>query len=69
MPHPRPVHDTQPMTANTLTPDLLRRMDAYWRAAYLKQAMADKLVEHKQYIDEHGQDLPGIRNWKWSQST
>jgi phosphoketolase len=33
MSHPRPVHDTQPMTANTLTPDLLHRMDAYWRAA------------------------------------
>lgn len=35
------------------------------RAAYAKQAIRDKLIEHKQYITEHGEDLPEIRNWRW----
>jgi len=38
------------------------------RATYLKQQMQDKLIEHKHYIVQHGQDLPEIRNWKWGQS-
>ena len=36
------------------------------KAAYAKQAIRDKLIEHKQYIAKHGEDLPEIRNWKWS---
>ncbi|HWP44259.1 MAG TPA: phosphoketolase family protein, partial [Blastocatellia bacterium] len=35
-------------------------------AAYAKQAMRDKLIEHKQYIMEYGDDLPEVRDWKWT---
>jgi len=33
--------------------------------AKLKKRMQEKLLEHKQYIDTHGQDIPEILNWKW----
>jgi len=35
------------------------------RAAYLKQELQEKLVDHRRYIEEYGDDLPEIRNWKW----
>jgi xylulose-5-phosphate/fructose-6-phosphate phosphoketolase len=35
------------------------------KAAYVKQAMRDKLIEHQQYIRQYGDDLPEIRDWKW----
>ncbi|MBK9614912.1 MAG: phosphoketolase family protein [Uliginosibacterium sp.] len=36
------------------------------QAAYAKQAIRNKLVEHKQYIALHGEDMPEIRDWRWS---
>ncbi|MGA7119166.1 MAG: phosphoketolase family protein [Polyangiaceae bacterium] len=35
------------------------------QGAYLKQRVQDKLIEHKHYIDKHGEDLPEVRNWRW----
>ena len=35
------------------------------RAAYAKQAIRDKLIEHEQYIAEHGDDMPEITGWRW----
>ena len=36
-----------------------------YMAAHVKQALRDKLIEHKQYIVKYGQDMPEIREWKW----
>jgi xylulose-5-phosphate/fructose-6-phosphate phosphoketolase len=32
---------------------------------YVKQAMQEKLIEHREYIARHGEDMPEIRNWRW----
>jgi xylulose-5-phosphate/fructose-6-phosphate phosphoketolase len=37
------------------------------RAAYFKQAIRDKLIEHRQYIETHGDDMPEITGWRWSE--
>ncbi|KAB8331161.1 phosphoketolase family protein [Scytonema tolypothrichoides VB-61278] len=37
-----------------------------YKAAYVKQKLQDKLIEHKQYINRYGEDMPEIQNWKWS---
>jgi xylulose-5-phosphate/fructose-6-phosphate phosphoketolase len=35
------------------------------RAAYAKQFIRDKLIEHKEYMAQYGEDLLEIRNWQW----
>ena len=52
-----------------LVADVIDRVPALGaRAAYVQQAIRDKLIEHKQYIATHGEDMPEIRNWKWGPS-
>lgn len=36
-----------------------------YKAAYVKQMLEDKLIEHKHYIEEYGEDMPEILDWKW----
>jgi len=49
-----------------LVGDVIDRVPALgYKAAHLKQFLRDKLIEHKQYITKHGQDIPEIRDWKW----
>ena len=38
------------------------------RSAILNQWCKDKLVEHKEYIKEYGDDLPEVKEWTWSSS-
>ncbi|HVJ84588.1 MAG TPA: phosphoketolase family protein [Caulifigura sp.] len=35
------------------------------RAAYAKQAIRDRLLDHKFWIEEHGEDHPDIVGWRW----
>jgi xylulose-5-phosphate/fructose-6-phosphate phosphoketolase len=49
-----------------LTGDVIDRLPGLAaKAGYVKQALRDKLIEHREHIREHGEDLPDIRNWKW----
>jgi xylulose-5-phosphate/fructose-6-phosphate phosphoketolase len=45
--------------------DRLPQLGAH--AAYVKQALAERLIEHRQYIRRYGQDMPSIRDWRWPQ--
>ena len=52
-----------------LVQDVINRMPKLGtKGAKLKQMMKDKLFEHKQYINKHGQDMPEIRNWIWGKN-
>ena len=43
--------------------DRLPNMGA--KAAYIKQYLRDRLLEHKEYIYQYGEDMPHIQNWNW----
>jgi xylulose-5-phosphate/fructose-6-phosphate phosphoketolase len=33
--------------------------------AYVKQLLRDKLIEHRLYVNQHGDDMPEVRDWRW----
>ncbi len=49
-----------------LAADVIDRLPSLGsRGAYTKQYLRNKLLDHKSYIETHGEDMPEIRNWKW----
>jgi xylulose-5-phosphate/fructose-6-phosphate phosphoketolase len=38
------------------------------RAAYVEQALKERLLAHKQYVCRYGEDMPEIRDWRWGQA-
>jgi xylulose-5-phosphate/fructose-6-phosphate phosphoketolase len=52
-----------------LVADVMDRVPALsGRAAHVKQGIRDKLIEHREYITTHGEDLPDFREWRWRQA-
>jgi xylulose-5-phosphate/fructose-6-phosphate phosphoketolase len=50
-----------------LVTDVIDRVPSLgYLAAYTRQAVRDKLIEHKEYIVQRGEDMPEIRDWRWS---
>ncbi len=47
--------------------DRLPQLDS--RAASVKQAVHDKLIDHKNYIRKSGEDMPEVRDWMWAKDT
>ncbi len=37
-----------------------------YKAAYIKQEMRNRIIDHKQYIEKYGKDMPEILNWRWN---
>ena len=49
-----------------LAGDVVDRVPKLQRVGgHFKQFLRNKLIEHKQYIRERGEDMPEIENWKW----
>jgi xylulose-5-phosphate/fructose-6-phosphate phosphoketolase len=43
--------------------DRVPKLDA--RAGHVKQDIRDRLIDHRQYICRHGDDMPEIAQWRW----
>jgi xylulose-5-phosphate/fructose-6-phosphate phosphoketolase len=51
-----------------LVQDVIERVPSLGaRAAHLKQALRDKRIEHRQYVERHGKDMPEVSEWRWGE--
>ncbi len=49
-----------------LVQDVIERVPRLgYMAAYARQTIRDKLIDHREYITTYGEDMPEVRNWKW----
>jgi xylulose-5-phosphate/fructose-6-phosphate phosphoketolase len=49
-----------------LAGDVIDRVPRFQSSAgHMKQMLRDKLIDHKIYVDQYGDDMPEIKNWKW----
>ena len=48
-----------------LVMDVIDRLPQLGSGPYFKQALRDKLIEHKHYVCKHGDDMPEITGWRW----
>ena len=56
----------QSQCPTTLSADVIDRVAQLGaRATYFEQAIRDRLIEHRQYIETRGEDMPAISNWRW----
>jgi xylulose-5-phosphate/fructose-6-phosphate phosphoketolase len=52
-----------------LVADVIDRVPGLGTTAdYAQQAIRDKLIEHRQYIERYGEDMPEVREWTWTGS-
>jgi xylulose-5-phosphate/fructose-6-phosphate phosphoketolase len=53
-----------------LVQDVINRLPQLaGRGDYLKDEMQNRLIEHRQYITRHGEDMPLVRDWRWQPQT
>jgi len=49
-----------------LASDAINRIPKlHYVAARAKQMLQNKLIDHREYIQQRGEDLPEVANWKW----
>lgn len=51
----------------SLAKDVIERVPRLgYRAASAMQHLRDRLIDHRAYVHRHGEDMPEIREWRWS---